>query len=1347
MDGPLACIALICACAGLALNAAHADQRDEQMALLRSLQIQPGELKPLSLDTPLVAEGEAVATICHAGDPAWREAAEAARAAIHEATGVEVPLATDAALSDEEAFGQSLILVGHLDNNRHVARLYHNFFVCLDTGYAGGDGYVIRSVHDPWGRGHNAILVGGSTPEGTARAAEAFAAIVADAAEGDSLSLGRQMVLEIGETDPMTEEQRDAAIESGRARLFAPGEGRSGVARLIRHGTAFHRTGDARQGEVYRAMMHALAEYFETDPYIATMPLSRYDRDFRDAWTYEVAVLWDLLEESGLFSDEERLTFTNLVLRLMLECDLYQGYERKLEHWRGNTAVPHNHNTFPALAAYFVGRYFRRHYGLERAEMWLEVAEGVFRGLKHSSKPLEDAAGYVWLPMMHVMTYSLATGDTTWFDEGHGRETAEVAMVTMDNAGWQAAYGDHSAYRSASAIAQCLFKIAWYYRDPEILWMTEHAGGSDGHPLGQTYHLDIEPEAPAEHIGLRVAALPESAYTDGIQRCSYPTQPLLPLEDCFNKMSFRAGLEPADAYLLLDGFGRGTHMHWDANAIIRYAHGGEPLLVDGEYIRNAPKYHNSLVIIRDGRSEQTPAVTELVRADELQSLSFAQTRLPSYNGAAWTRSIVWRPNDYVLVTDEVEALEDAQFTLRCCWRPWGDATLDGGVCTVTHPPMAMQVMNLDGAPSSIEEMKMSANMPVHRLSQQVSRTMAAGDSYRFANVIHSHPLEEPRAVSARRVADGLFVVERPEGADVIALGAEGLAAAGIEGDAELVVLGEASVVTTGATELSPDGPAELPARAAEIRDRVLAMPAAPATGRGADLEAPELPLAWEVGGFDPPLEALPVVSVTCDEEHHGRYGPVDKLVDGQMSGSVYSVQWPEGVAPTITLELARETEITSIELREWHMNEDWDVGERRLEISGDGFEDDVRDLGGPFEETGTQRWGGNVNTIVEAPIGQRAKQVRLTVSPAREDSRVYLAEVMIRGTRPGALPRITAVTTGDLAGNGAVAVVAGSDSGQIRAFDAGGHALWSLTTDGRARINALACADLDGDGRDEVVYGDDGARLGLISAGGEPLWQVTPPKYRGIDSDVMTIVPADMDGDGLPEIVAGLRSWQYAAFDAAGELLWKNVIYAHPATVGHADDFDGDGLPEIVGGNQYYRLNLIDQDGRRIFVRDHFGPEQTAAGSADVDGDGLAEILIGTDLGELICFDGDGARLWTRNVGDRVTSIVAADIDRDGSDEVVCSADSANVYAFSADGEPIWRTALPGGVGDLALLPGAEPRLAAAAGAAGVVLLDGAGEVIGVGETGARALRLALLDGRVGVTTSAGTVAAFAPGQ
>lgn len=1414
------CLSALYLCAGAALGAS-AEQLAAEQELLHSLEIRPEQLKPLMLETTIVEDGQARAIICYADAPAWREAATVIQSAIRAATGCELPMMTDAELSFEDADASNLILLGHLDNNRHVARLYHNFFVCLDVGYTGREGYVIRSVHDPWGAGHNAIVVGGSFPEGTRRAAAAFAAIVADAAQGTSLTLGRQLVLEFDPTDrqeptrkPMTPEERDAAIERGRELMFAPGQGRSGVNMLMHHGIYFHRTGDPLEGEVYRALMEALWEYNSTDEYIVKEGLARYDRDFRDAWTFQVAVLWDLHEESGLFNDEERLRYTNLVLKLMLECDLYQGYERYLEDWRENQTIVHNHNTFPALAAYFVGKYFQRHYGdiagplPARAQMWLEVADGVFRGQRHSPKPLEDAASYQWLPITHTITYSLANGDTTIFDEGHALEAFRVAMMVTDNAGYQSAFGDHSAYLAASGISGMLVPIAWYHHDGRVVWLLEKVGGRSGaslweHPLAQPYYVDVAPTPPEEHVGLTVARLPRLAYDYTSHSPQYPTEPNLPYEDTFDKLTFRDGLDRTDAYLLLDGFGRGTHMHFDANAIIRYADGGQPLLVDGEYIKNAPKYHSSLVIIRDGRSELTPAVTGLGAAVELPGWDFSRTWLTEYNGAEWTRRIVWRRGGYVLVDDRVEALQPGEFTLRCCWRPWGEATLEDNTLTVSHPPMTMRIVNADGAPARLEFMKMAHNLPVQRLSQQVGLTLAAGEAYRFVNLIYSHPQEEQRKVAVRRVGDGLVVVEGPEGTDVIALGSEGLAAAGIDGDAEMVVLGENSIVIAGATEVALEGRqllkssapvsvevdiasgravlsldeyhrpeaevrvslfdgdeftiagnvddrkvVELDARAvpealAQVRERTLAMPELPASAGDGAVSAPKLAEAWQIEGFDPPLETLPVASVSADKEHYGRYGPVDKLVDGGFSSSLTSVQWPAGETVTITIELVAETEISSVVLREWHMSDSWDIGERRLAISSDGFQDDVREITAPFEEVGTQRWGGNVNTLVEVPVHQSARWLRLTVSPAREDSSVYLAEVQIMGTRPGAVPDITAMTTGDLSGDGVDEVVVSSGAGEIAAFSAAGSNLWTVTLDGRPRINALACADFNGDGRIEVAVGADQAVLALLSADGRVLWTVEPPMFRGIDSDVKTIVPADVDGDGTPEIVAGCKSWQYFAYDGTGQMVWKNVIYAHSATVGYADDFDGDGLPEIVGGNAYYTLNLIDDDGTRIYNRNRLGPEQTAVGSADVDGDGLPEILMGTDLGELICYDGDGSELWQANVGDRATRILTIDLNGDGVEEIVCAAESANVYAFTASGALIWRTTLRDGVTDLVLLPGEAPRFAAAAGTTGVVLLDAQGNVIARGAVEGRAHLLAAIGARIATTTDHGRVVAF----
>ena len=134
---------------------------------------------------------------------------------------------------------------------------------------------------------------------------------------------------------PLTDEARDAVVDSGRRSLFSPGEARSGVSRMLECAFRYHRTGDLRQAQAYRALLLALMEYYAKDQYINSEGLARYDRDFRDSWTHGVAITWDLLEETGLFSDAERLAVTNFLVRLGLECVRYQGWNRPetLERW------------------------------------------------------------------------------------------------------------------------------------------------------------------------------------------------------------------------------------------------------------------------------------------------------------------------------------------------------------------------------------------------------------------------------------------------------------------------------------------------------------------------------------------------------------------------------------------------------------------------------------------------------------------------------------------------------------------------------------------------------------------------------------------------------------------------------------------------------------------------------------------------------------------------------------------------------------------------------------------------------------------------------------------------------
>jgi hypothetical protein len=1369
-----------------------------QQALLQSLEIKAAQLMPLQVETVLVAEGKPVAVICHSDEPAWRTAALVVQQAIQQATGVTLDLRTDAQLDAAQADSQNVILLGHLDNNRHVARLYHNFFVTLDQGSHGKTGYELRSVHDPFGARHNAVLVGGSGPEGTQLAAARFAAIVKERGQPGTLTLGRLLEFNFdpagkaqGIPAALTQAGLESTVAATRKLFKSPGQGGSGASRVAAAGLAFHRTGDALQGQLYKALMAELLDYYRTNNVINEDGMARYDNDFRDSWTWRIAVLWDLLEESGLFSDQERRDYTNLLIRLALECELYQGWDRPdtFAKWAANQDIIHNHNSFPGLGALFVGNYCKRHYGLAHADRWLTVAHGMFNGQKRAAKPLEDAASYQWLPIIHTMVYSLAENDLIFFTGGQAREAAKGALMVLDSAGSECAYGDHESERSSYGIAPLLQMAGWYYQDAGLLYGARLAnGGNSFGPLDQEYNSTVSPVPPADQVGVTVSRLPRQAYDYVARAPASPTPPNLPLEQTFDKLALRAGWDPKDEYLLLDGMGRGTHMHFDANAIIRFSKGGEPLLVDGEYIRNAPKYHNSLVILRDGQGEPTPPVTGLGRADNLGSGAYTRTWLTGYNGTDWTRCLLWRRNDYLLVSDEVRATQAGNYTLRCCWRPWGDATLAGSTVVVSHPPLRLVLSSLSGAPCRLEALKTVERMPVSRFSQQVGLRLEPGQSYRFLNLIYADPSGQARHLQGRQVGDGVAVIERPEGADVVAFGPGLGQLPGLTVTAELALLapdrlllagctnlagkqvlvqasaplsleivpsaGTATVSSTTDTELTvrlqpgakvtvgdasvtaaADGLATLKLTAGyheltssgflawpEVAAAAAQVAARPALAGGGATPAPDLPslkTLWQYAGFDTTPVPLRIASVQASEPGKA---PLERLYDGEYKASTNSVGFPVGKPVTITLELTSEAEVRTVLLREWHMLPQWDLGERTLEVSSDGFAKDVRRVAGPFVDRGRDSFGSNVNTLMELPVGQRARQIRLTASPARPECYVYLAEIALHGNLPGATPQLTASAVGDLDGDGTPEVVVGTASGQIQALDAAGKPRWSYRPTERGPANDLACIDVNGDGKAEVIYGGNRGRLGLLGPDGKPVWEITLPPFRGVNSDVKTIFPADVNGDGTPEIVCGCASWQYFALDAAGKELWRNTIYAHSATAGQAADLDGDGKQEVIAGNNYYTLNVIDHDGGRLWRSSNIGPEMTAVAALNLDADPQPEVLTGVDGGLLYCYDGDGRKLWEANLGDKVTRILSLDVNGDGQAEIVCAAESAHVFALARDGSILWRSPLPDGAADLMLTQ--DGALLAAAGSAGALRLDPAGKVTAAGAAGSRIQRL-----------------------
>ncbi|MGI6459266.1 MAG: hypothetical protein ACOX5J_04100 [Candidatus Hydrogenedentales bacterium] len=129
-------------------------------------------LKPLYLETAVAAGGHAAALIV--APPAYAEQAAVVKAAIQASTGAELPVLSDDAVG--LPFAQNIIALGNRSTNRFIGLLYDRFYTLLDLRYPGPGGYVVRSLHNPMGDGHNVILLGGSDLAGVSKATAAFCA-------------------------------------------------------------------------------------------------------------------------------------------------------------------------------------------------------------------------------------------------------------------------------------------------------------------------------------------------------------------------------------------------------------------------------------------------------------------------------------------------------------------------------------------------------------------------------------------------------------------------------------------------------------------------------------------------------------------------------------------------------------------------------------------------------------------------------------------------------------------------------------------------------------------------------------------------------------------------------------------------------------------------------------------------------------------------------------------------------------------------------------------------------------------------------------------------------------------
>lgn len=1376
------CLFLAAVCSTLAAPVpAFADRAADDAAWDR-LRIR--EVRPLLLETVLIHQGAAAAALVPAEGKPWKQAAERLQSAIAAKTGVEIPILAPGSISDAFRETRHLVVMGNLLTHPLFARLYGNYFACADAAYTGEGGYELRSIHDPWGTGCNTIVLGAQDASGVEAATARLLALVEERARPGELRLGRLMDLHLtakGRRAPLEPRLSASEIASRKqavAGTYArPGTERSAAHQTIQFAMLYHRTGDPGWLELYRDAMRQHIQYYATNEYILQEGPRRYDRDFRDSWAYGMVIAWDLVEEAPGWSDPDRLLYTNHVLRMVWESNLYQGWDRpsSLERWRNFDSITHNHHTWPGLANLFGGWYFSRHYRLPVAKDWLDIAQGMFRSCSRSSKPWEDSAGYQWIPQRHVLQYALASGDRTSIEQGHAAQTGTALLQALDSLGRQPAWGDCGGFTSVSGMPALLCALEYATGDGRYRWAIDWLGVDARDEMEAPYWTNVPPRRPDDLAGLSVTYLPPLHYhLFGLS--GHPgiwQKPNLPFPDTFDKLTLRSGWGAEDDYLMLDGTAAGSHGHLDGNAIVAFTAAGAQWLVDAEYIRRLPKYHCAVTVLRDGVSAVMPPSARLDQAIWFGQGALTRTTMPHYNGMTWTRNLVFVPRRYVAVIDELTAEKAGEYSLRCCWRVAGEASLDGTTLRSRQREKGFTLRHLSGQAQELVYQKDFAGLPIHHLYQRQSAPLEPGQTVRFINVFAASP-HGPPALEAMRTGEGRGAITSDGTTERFGVGGlEGSAAT----DALLYRVTPSEAWLAGATRFgsvfSSPAPAAvkldasgaalsqpLPVPLPGLRPAGITGPSQPLdqplplSAAIADHAAPQpaplpqpaslpagikpLALRWRYPDFPIAPQLLRVDAIHSDPPPREGYRPLDRLVDGNSSGSTTSCMFPAGQPVNLTLDLGEPRKVRRVRVRSWEKLDGWQTKGLSLRVSKDGFPKDDLPAGG-LPVTGTQAFGTNVNTIRELALEQTVRYLRVTGEPAHPRSVVYLAEIEVFGEIPGQKPKPVALAAADLDGDGRTDAITGTASGHLVALSASGSRLWQADADGA--VTALAAGPLTPDAKPSVIFGTDQATLEVLDAAGKRLAQAKPPMYRGLPSRVRTISLGSLDGNASQQIVIGCDSWQYLAYSADLNLLWKTVYYAHEATAGHLADLDGDGLPEVVAGNAYYNLQILDHRGKIIARSGSFGPEQTAVTSGSLRGDGQRAAFLGTDGGAVLAFDAKGNRLWEANAGDRITSLC---FDSGGGQRrLFAASESGYVWAFDPAGKPLWKRHLGAPVRRLA----SDGAALLAASGASVARISFEGPIDAVATLPAAATDLVLAGDQAVVLTAEGEAIAVAAGR
>ena len=1035
------------------------------------------QLAPLYRETPL--DGEPTVGIVAPVTGELAQMAADLQRGLTELIGTEPPLLDEADFVGAQELPGHLIALGNAADNLLLRRM-HDLQQLTDRDYP-REGLRVVSIHSPFGDGHNVIAVLGAEHEVVEAGVERLLTLPE---QRDGAWLLPRRVFEV---DPVPETpDPEEMLQCARKAGWGPSHGRpGGMLQALGHLNA---SGDERWARAFVEMATPCAT--------GECPLSFALMSAIDFWTHQLVVGWDRAEEFDYFSDEERLLVANFIAACTEYCHESITYQK----WR-ITPEEHqifNHHTFPARSLFFGAMYLRRH-GYEVADLdhWIDQALQVFARAAQAGRSFDEGGGgYSWLVGNHLLDVAFARGNTDYARSDKLLHYADLATVVLNSQLCFVPYGDSSSYytRMGGGGANILLRAAEWHGEAGCKWVAEQA--SPEPTAADLLAREVVAEPPARHLGLFVLPLDPviHRWTSLPRFPGYPAPLRLPNvapEEGFDKLTFRGAWDEDADYLLLQGFGDGQHGHPDANSISQFQVRGRIFLVDGDYIRRAPRNHNTVMVLRDGAHAPVPVTARLDEADEFDGGAFSRTSLLDYNGCDWQRTLLWLQDDCILCIDSLQAREAGDYELRCYWRTLGDAELTDRGLHADHDGEHFHVIELTDSERRIDTEDIPLNgtdYPEYRHGDPAPKAMAetrrmrleAGERACFVNLLLPNG---PEATPRRSiVSDGDAIVIGGDG-PTVRVTAEGFEVEG--GEARAFAADDPLSEPAG----TPLGRATLPAADDAIAWRCeLPAHASCLSGDGAD----GLLVGCEDGSFLH-LDAAGASRSLLQSE--GRVGAV-------LAGRIFGEDEPTWMATSwdATLHLLRpdgEARATIDLPRNGHMPA-WGRALALADLDGDGL---------LWPIVGTAAW--RVHAITP--------------------------DWSFRWSFPTTAHSVTRLAVADLNADGRDEVAVGTVYFCVPAITADGERLWADEDyndfwAAGPKFTELAVADVDGDGRIETIVAATDTLVHCISDVGEKRWT----RSIGDEPAGMAITPRG--------IAAASLTGDLHMIDGAGELLWRTEL-------------------------------------------------------------------------------------------------------------------------------------------------------------------------------------------------------------